>query len=974
MSDDTNQEITHLKSHLTQHPHDNTIPPRHLSIIIGPKGAGKTFFFKQSSLNHCQTVSPKYGDCNSWHNDKSSFLEIPESLLSHKKVNRRYVKTYAKTFGRSRVDSVVICVSILDSIKLPPRTLVEELQKLKQCLESIGKPLEGAKLFLCFTQMDKIAGFCHSFTDSELTTWGYSFFPYPNIASLIKQQDSKFESLLKQLHETIIERLHLTKDSLTRYLIREFPLQMESVGNMVRACVKQLSNPKTTTSAVFFTGAKQGNTAFDRLSANITQTYALNINPSIPQSTRNTAFFVDGCINTIIEHHNSEAQIQTRKQVFAAGITGLVLTASILGLHFRNSALLDEVSQELFFYQHRQTTNLSDLSQSLEHLGRANQLVSQTTALLPMTNLEKYKTQIGDTYDSGLQASFLPTIRTQLEQVLSQRLSPAESYYSLKTYLMLGGKLPLDRPYLSRWFNQFWEQNKALEPKSLNKLLLAAIKEPYQGIRLDKATIINTQSYLNALPEEYLYYNLILGNVPKDDKTLTLDFIHPVTVKIPYIYQKDNFLTVYNTLLPKFSRQFENDRVVLNRSGQFNPSTALQKMYLTKYFHWWEKLAEQPLPTSFQNYVDGTTLFNHLTNKHSPLMKLSGHIQENTVAFNPAKNAAESHFNHAVASHFTALNMFTDNQEQQLTPIFSDLAHYFKMLAVSDNTDETAFSIAKSRFSNHQIDPISQLLRTSEQLPFPLKHWISNIANDSWSIILQNAKDHINQQWQVMVYSDYQKHIQGRFPFDSNTNIEISEENFVDFFGYQGQLASFMQNYLLPFLDTDNPKWQTKTRNGLKLPVSEKTLTELMRINVIREMFFPKYAKRPTVNFELQTVALEPVIKSLTLNMNGQRLDTKQQSVSKSFTWPGKTQQAMSSLLVDNLSGKTYSFTENGFWAWFKLLGKSNIASVNNSTQSYQVIFDVNGHASKFLLTANDAVNPFIPGILNSFELPEEIA
>jgi intracellular multiplication protein IcmF len=974
MKDKTCSEVENLKNNLAQLSINEKKHPLHVGLLLGPHDAGKTSLMGQTDLIFTQTISTQGIECNTWSNKDAIFIEAPESVVLDDERLTQYIKTIIKFRRKKCLDSINLCLNVHDSMLQAPIAFIQQLIGIKKRLAVITKITGKTRLFIIFTHMDKIAGFCHSFQEID-DAYGYNFSPCPNKESLIKQNDKHYTALVKNLHLTLIPRLHDTKDGLTRYLIREFPLQMESLSNMIRACINQTFDEKLNISGIFFTSAKQGNSAHDRLSANITNTYALSVSSSVPQSSRDTSFFVSGCIKKIIAYRATNQNILLSKYTIAASATCFVIGLALTAHHFRNNYLLNQAGQELFIYNHSQADNLAEVTNALEHLTNAENAVSDLSKVVPLTHLSSFQKHVNKQYSKGLKNNFLNIISKQLEQVLSQKLNPTQSYHTLKAYLMLGSEQHMDKHYLSKWLNDFWKKNQFSERPRLNKLLQLAIKKPFKGIRLNQSVISNIRSYLTALPEEYLYYSLFSASINNPKSTQQFHFFTLKNINTPYVFQKKHFKITYNQLAYKFGKQLELDSFVLDKKTTQSKVDVLRREYLERYANWWVKISQTAMPLTFQTYAQAKDFFTHLASPNSSFEKIRQLIQFNTGTYSSSQAKDELAFNRVVARKFTSFNLFTAHQSKLLQPIFADFTYYFETLNNAQDEGKTAFSVAKSRFNNHQVDPISQLHRLEQQLPFPLNDWVIKIGNNAWNLILQDTQNHINEQWQSLVYNEYEDTIKGNFPFHTKASKEVSKSNFIHFFGHQGRLAQFFDYYLKPFIDTSSARWRVKELDGLQLPIHKKTMTELIRANVIREMFFDQNSDVPDVSFTLHAIALEPIVKTFTVAINGQKLIEEQdQQHSLEFKWPGNNENQLTQLIVNSISGQMYKVDEEGFWGLFKLFSKANLIAVNNDTQNYQLILDVNGNAAKFLLSANKPLNPFIPGILDDFRLPRELA
>ncbi len=163
---------------------------------------------------------------------------------------------------------------------------------------------------------------------------------------------------------------------------------------------------------------------------------------------------------------------------------------------------------------------------------------------------------------------------------------------------------------------------------------------------------------------------------------------------------------------------------------------------------------------------------------------------------------------------------------------------------------------------------------------------------------------------------------------------------------------------------------EPKVVNDLVLPIAQETMDEIIRANIITNMFFPEHNDESKINFSLQKINLDPVISSLHLQIGQTRLmDTQSTDSFISFTWP----QNNAKLTLDSIEGNHYELAEQGTWAIFKLLEKVNVLIDEQDSSSLQILFEINSNSGRYLLKTNNQVNPFTPGILNGFTLNEAV-
>jgi intracellular multiplication protein IcmF len=147
-------------------------------------------------------------------------------------------------------------------------------------------------------------------------------------------------------------------------------------------------------------------------------------------------------------------------------------------------------------------------------------------------------------------------------------------------------------------------------------------------------------------------------------------------------------------------------------------------------------------------------------------------------------------------------------------------------------------------------------------------------------------------------------------------------------------------------------------------------LDEIIRANIITNMFFPNHSDETRIEFSLQKINLDPVVANLSLEIGSTKLsDTQNSENTTQFTWP----QNNATLSLDSIEGNHFKLAEQGAWALFKLLEKVNVLVDENDSSSLQILFEINSNSGRYLLKTSNKVNPFTPGILNGFILNEAL-
>ncbi len=132
-------------------------------------------------------------------------------------------------------------------------------------------------------------------------------------------------------------------------------------------------------------------------------------------------------------------------------------------------------------------------------------------------------------------------------------------------------------------------------------------------------------------------------------------------------------------------------------------------------------------------------------------------------------------------------------------------------------------------------------------------------------------------------------------------------------------MNTFIDQYLRPFLDTSQPQWQLKEVNNYVLPISSEMINELIRANVISNMFFPNQSENCKIAFSLQKLTLDPIVSRLELILGNTKLmDTQSSENITQFHWPLYNAR----LTLHSIEGNQYDLEEIGPWLFSEFCRK----------------------------------------------------
>ncbi|WP_133127915.1 type IVB secretion system protein IcmF [Legionella nagasakiensis] len=942
-------------------------------VLTGKINQGKTSLLRQSQLQHCPIDSEQGIDL--YYNQRGIIVTLSESWLNQSKHLLQYtLRQLNRCHPALKISGILFCIDINELFNSEPLQFTERNKAHIELLKRFGLSLNyKVDVAILFTKLDALAGFCEFFQYEHENNLekplGFSLYPPLHQDKLIKTYKKQFDQLIEMLGQQVISKMHPVRSSLKRTLIREFPLQLASLRVAIQSLLQHIPLNLFNLQALYFTSAKQGGISQDRLNKKIQHEYALTIQDKFHQSINYRPYFIEGAIQAFQEQTKHHLPYVTVPQKWMIGFSSSLLGISLLWLghhHLKSSHLLDAASKELLMYEVSDQKNND--APALFHLTQASTALESITAdAVSLPTVQYLKTQVRLSAQKHLQGNFLPTILTEIEQTMTDAGQSHETrYQALKIYLMLADPQKYSHPEVMNWFQHHWQNDSQEHQQKKLALLKNILRQPQQPIIINQQIVSDVRNYLNALPAGYLYYLLAKNTFPQEKQPIMIEGFQLANQEIPLYFTKSGFQLV----IPKLaavSQQLQNENWVLARQDLNGLQSVLQQAYCYEYVVWWQNFIRKSNPLHFQDYQQARQL-TQLLYQSNAINNLIHFIQQQT---SPEFGDNSTLFNQEIASQFTQINLLSQSTTHDLTMNLNELEKFLATLSVINDQGRTAFTITKARFLGDTLtNPLSTLYARTQQLPEPVSSWLKQVADDAWFLLIQDSKAHINRQWQETVLQAYQNQIAQRYPFDATQNQEVTINDFDRFFATHGILNRFLESYLKPFLDTSRPQWQPKELNNYVLPIPSRTINELIRANVITNMFFPDQSEKSHIEFSLQKVNLDPVVSSFQFILGHNRLYDDQNSESfVRFSWP----QSNVILKLNSIEGKQYELEETGPWAFFKILQKVNVLVNEEDSASLQILFEVNGNSGRYTLKVQNQINPFTPGILNGFNLPETI-
>jgi len=328
-----------------------------------------------------------------------------------------------------------------------------------------------------------------------------------------------------------------------------------------------------------------------------------------------------------------------------------------------------------------------------------------------------------------------------------------------------------------------------------------------------------------------------------------------------------------------------------------------------------------------------------------------------------------------VDKHFREINLLSAAQNGAPTRISSTLLSmrnvqaYLDEIILAPSVSEAAYKAASARMTGGGGDAIKQLRIEASSLPASVQRWLLTVADETWRLVLLNAKSHVSNEWNSQVYRKYVSTLSNRYPLYQNAVDELAVFDFAEFFKPEGIHHRFVQQYIAPFVDV-NDSWAVKRLDGRGLAISSASIDQMRRAERIRTMLFASNPASPGFGFKVKPYRMDSSVRKFELSLADQRLRyTHGPKISKNINWPGDGGTSVR-MTFEDLNDSIKRATFDGPWAFFRLLDESTVSQTRRSNV-YHVTFSILGRKSTWQVTAKSVNNPFQSKAISRYRCPE---
>ncbi|CNF22673.1 lipoprotein [Yersinia nurmii] len=299
----------------------------------------------------------------------------------------------------------------------------------------------------------------------------------------------------------------------------------------------------------------------------------------------------------------------------------------------------------------------------------------------------------------------------------------------------------------------------------------------------------------------------------------------------------------------------------------------------------------------------------------------------------------------------------------------TDLHRYMLAIQNSPVPGKAALKAVQLRLDQNNSDPIFEVQQLAKNLPEPLNRWVGDLAEQAWHVVMMEAIQSLEVEWNDTVVKQYRTYLAGRYPFNPESTQDVPLSEFERFFAPKGVLDNFYQQNLKPFVENN----LTNGSDG-ELLIRDDVLQQLQVAQKIRETFFSSQ-NGLGAQFAIEPVELAANKRRSVLNLDGQLLDYAHgRSNMVHLVWPNSMRSGVESkiTLVPDASGKSpRSIAYSGPWAQLRLINAGELTNVRED--SFDVRFNVDGGHMTYRITVDESDNPFAGGLFSQFKLPDTL-
>jgi type VI secretion system protein ImpL len=692
-----------------------------------------------------------------------------------------------------------------------------------------------------------------------------------------------------------------------------------------------------------------------------------------------------------------------------------------------NRGYVEEVSEVLDLYaqlpppvQGRSLT-LDDVLPRLDALRNVLDVAQQYKDAVPMyMRMWLYQgntmsERVGDAYRRELNESLGPVVMSILETRIRENAgNPQLLYEYLKAYMMLGNPERMEARQLAFLISAEWRRSFADDGDKYTRLKKHSdfLFEHVIPYAVSERLISGAQATLAQAPlSDFLYSRLKLDALGHERNDLVLparlglgfEKVYrrqsgvPLSEPISVLYTKEGFTKLYPTLSATLIAEAGKENWVLGRDESglsvreiANIESELRAKYTADYIATWRTLLGDLEIVPLSGEAQAMETLDLIAAKPSVMHQLLLIVAANTNLSTPKPAEDEAGSEEGTGSRLGrifgdqggAAQFLPANPGDPITREFARLnrlvtgqpAAIEPLLLLVDNlqreVEETSAGGDVLSVIARGGGPAARRIRTeARRQPEPVKTWLTALGGGSQALAASSAKAEMSSKFNNTVAVACKRLINGRYPFDRNSQQDVAVDDFGSVFGHEGVFDNFFEENLAPVVDRSGSTW--KIRSGSPLRISTSVLRQFQLAERIRETYFRSGGQKPDVTFTIMPTRLDPEVQRFVFEANNQSFSYQHgPQRPTTINWPGSG-TGNTRVMFEEASGGRPTVVEEGPWALFRLLDSSDIRQLSDI--KYEAIVTAGSRSATLAIETRSVINPFSGPKLHEFRCPDKL-
>lgn len=637
--------------------------------------------------------------------------------------------------------------------------------------------------------------------------------------------------------------------------------------------------------------------------------------------------------------------------------------------------------------------------------------------------------KVDEAYLALLSQRFLPALASGvMESLDGSDLDGDAQLAALRVYRMIEDRSNRRAPVVENWMAAYWQRAFPGEDgtqRALMRHLDYAMKYVDTQLPHYQERVATVQRHLQQIPLPERVYMTMRQEAGASQRS-PLDLRNEIGPAFDIVYQSEpetpelnegeqppatgriDALLTANGYRSYFARHSDDltelamiDQWALGERGAIDYSAAdkailaerIRAIYSRAYVDTWQRNLSQLEVRDFHDITDAASILGSVTGPAAPLRRLVETVRDNSefsatplpdsLAVPVADKVAEAGGTVVqtplvmeIARAFAPLAQLLEARGERAPYLEETMLAIAsvedKVRLVHDSPDrgKTALTMVVERFSLKGPDPIANLQRIANGLPEPMNRQVAKLAEESSRVILVEALRELERRWDNDVHRFYRERLADRYPFAPASREEASLEDFTAFFGPQGRLQQFREQYLDLFLE-DNLEALYSERLGGYL-VRADVHDRLQSADRIRDAFFNGRGLLG-VQFYIEPLGLAPTKRSSSLSVEGQLVSYNHgPSTSTALIWPNTlAPNNESRMTLVNAGGSSSGLVYRGPWSLYRLLSQARLNGTTST--SVDISFSAPDGGMRYRISTEKANNPFTQPLFKGFALPRAL-